>query len=420
MKPRRNLLWVLIAVTVVVLAGTARAGGPLLVHGPSIGPLEGQPLVWNTASEVQYYTDGGSLGQLTNSQAVSRVQTAFQVWEDIPTAILGYERVGGLTSVSDGDVSTAPEYDEAISACFNQGQSVVLFDAGGTLFSDLGVDPGVIGFAGPCLLTDRINTAFAALNGRYLDGIDTASNPELPGDEFDAVLIHEFGHFSGLDHSQINSNCLNGCPADDMEGLPTMFPILLGGAQKTLSTDDVAWFSRLYPSPGQAGSFGGIGGQILYSDNLTALQGGNVVARLVDDVATPENESRRIAVSVVSGYLFVGNPGQRITGNNDGDFLGARKLSLLGSFDLSLPPGTYTLEVESIDAAFGGGSGVGPLSPPLPLPGAGAEFWNTGESDTDDTAVKDPIVVGAGATVAGIHIILNGTPPAQDTFEGVR
>src|SRR5205807_7172501 len=41
---------------------------------------------------------------------------------------------------------------------------------------------------------------------------------------------HEMGHFSGLDHSQINldllqSGLIGNCPIDELAGLPLMFPV---------------------------------------------------------------------------------------------------------------------------------------------------------------------------------------------------
>jgi hypothetical protein len=97
----------------------------------------------------------------------------------------------------------------------------------GSLFEDLGEDSSVIGFAGPCAIdaNGHYFAGRAVMNGRFQDGIDTAANLELTTAEFNAAFIHEFGHFSGLDHSQINVECAsNACGADNLAGLPTMFP----------------------------------------------------------------------------------------------------------------------------------------------------------------------------------------------------
>ncbi len=84
------------------------------------------------------------------------------------------------------------------------------------------------------------------------------------------------------------------------------------------------------------------------------FQGVNVIARQVDDPYTSEDESRRIAVSSVSGYLFTGNLGQSVTAalaspsedDTNGNRSGSRNPALRGFYQLSVPPGTYTVEVR--------------------------------------------------------------------------
>lgn len=121
----------------------------------------------------------------------------------------------------------------------------------------------------------------------------------------------------------------------------------------------------------------------------------------------------------MSGYLFTGTPGQTVTGTNPGSSFGSRDPLLIGTFDIPVPPGTYTVEVESLSSAFQGGSGVGPLDPPVPSPGP-PEFWDLGESDTESTSASNQVTVSAGAAVTGIDIILNGTPTRFDQFESAR
>ncbi|MDA2914519.1 hypothetical protein MYX77_11310, partial [Acidobacteriia bacterium AH_259_A11_L15] len=393
----------------IVLVGVlgpppAKAGGPIAVGGPNLG-VQGVPFTWDTSSPISYRPDQGGLGKWDNITARNEVAAMFQVWEDVSTATIAFTQGPLLSS----DVDTVPEFN-ALS-CLDK---PIVFDEDGSLFDDLGFAAGVIGFAGPCFSTStsvsRIVGGLAALNGKFIDII--MGNGDLTDDEFRAAFIHEFGHFSGLDHSQINLNCLTAppCGADDEEGVPTMFPRLLGEFMKTLATDDIAWISNLYPSATFSTSFGTISGTILFSDGVTHAQGVNVIARQVDDSGTPAiDESRRIAVSVVSGFLFTGNPGQSVTGTNPGSSFGGRDPLLIGTFDIPVPPGNYTVEVESIFSIFDVGSSVGPFDFPIPNPGAD-EFWDLGESATDVTTDSDPVTVTAGITTAGIDIILNGTP----------
>jgi hypothetical protein len=166
----------------------------------------------------------------------------------------------------------------------------------------------------------------------------------------------------------------------------------------------------LYPAQDFNAAYGTIKGSILFSDGKSGVQGANVIAR---STTSP----LQIAVSVVSGYRFTGNPGQSLTGNNTGgSSQGSRDATLIGAYEIPVPPGTYTVEVESIDLAFQGGSGLGPLDPPIALPGQ-PEFWNADESAFDDPTLSDTITVNAGQTVDHIDIILNQTQPRFDQFE---
>ena len=412
----------------IVLVGVlgpppAKAGGPLIVGG-IFGP-DGQPFTWATGTDIVYRPDRGPLSKNDAGTVVirglagrQRVADMFQVWEDVTTASIGFREGDKLVT----NIITAAQFN-----ALNCTDNAIVFDPDGSMFIDLGFGSGVIGFAGPCQVNSlgRITGGQAALNGRFQDGVDIPGNPELTTDEFDAAFIHEFGHFSGMDHSQINLDCLIAAPCgvDDQEGLPTMFPFLVGDFMKTLATDDIAWISNLYPSGSFSSNFGTISGTILFSDGTTHAQGVNVIARRVDDSGTPTiDESRRIAVSVVSGFLFTDNPGQDVTclgaicTNLVGSQFGGRDPLLIGRFDLPLPPGNYTVEVESVFSSFTGGSGVGPLDPPIPSPGPN-EFWDAAESDADVTTDSDPVAVTAGITTANIDIILNGTATRFDNFE---
>jgi hypothetical protein len=441
----------LAALLALLLSGdVAYAGGPLIVRDT------GAPFVWSTAAEVQYRTDNGPLSAtVTEATARTRVNAMFQVWEDVTTANIGYNRAGFINAVgafAGGDVNTVAEFDAVEADCGNGNQSPIVYDADGSIFIGLGLDETmVIGFAGPCAINaTQIVSGEAAMNGLFQDGdgVGTPNVPDLVPSEYDGAFIHEFGHFSGLDHSQINLNCLTaGCAdgADDTFGLPTMFPFVLsdnGGdadvtleeapdvaAVSTLATDDIAWISRLYPSGTFSTTHGTITGVVFFTDGQSHAQGVNVIARPVNDGGTPENESRRNAVSVVSGFKFTANPGQSVTSdylpctppsacppngfgddNSGGSGFGSLSAGDIGLFEIPVPAGSYTIEVESIHCAsptncFDGGSSVGPFSTPIPMPGTAP-------------AALGPVAVAAGATNSGNNPTLIGTDPRFDQFEG--
>lgn len=389
---------ILLAAILISAAGAAGAGGPLLVRS------NGQPYVWSTATPVQYRTDNGPLSATVDqAQAQLRVNNMFDVWEDVPTATITYNRAGFINPVgafSDGDVSTEAEYNAVQSACNTGAQSPVIYDTDGSLLIALGIDEtSVIGFAGPCAINATIIVSGSVvMNGLFQDG--QANIPDLTVAQYDAAFVHEIGHFSGLGHSQVNVNCFNPCGADDLAGLPTMFPFLVHDSMITLSPDDIGWISRFYPAASFATTHGTITGHVFFSDGESHAQLVNVIARRVD---TGGNQDRTTAVSSVSGYQFKFFHGNSIT-NAQPDGFGTEAPDALGLFEIPVPAGNYTIEVETINENFVDGSSVGgPIL--IPMPGTAP-------------APSGPISVAAGATSTGNDVTLIGTPPRFDQFEG--
>ena len=420
------------------------AGGPLLVGGPKLG-TEGQPITWNPARmPIAYRVDPGPMAKsglnitISNSAGLSRLQSMFSVWSSASSA-LSFHYAGPLLAaggyIAGADVITAKQYNDLEGSCQAAVQSPVIFDADGSLLRDLGLSSGIIGFAGPCLVdsTGYIASGLVVMNGVFQDGINTYSNYELTANEFDEAIVHEMGHFLGLDHSQINLELLNAglypCDPDILPGLPVMFPLALCQARKDaglapLAPDDTAWISMLYPGTSTASSYGTISGRIYFSDEQSQAQGVNVIARAVDDPYTPQDESRQVAFSAISGLYFTGNPGQSFTANmadpnednTGGDLTGSRDPTLIGYYEIPVLPGTYTVEVESIYGRFISDSSIGPLVPPVLMP-ADPEFWNKDESAFDYNLQRDTVTVPPGGKITGIDIILNDTPKRFDGYE---
>lgn len=426
--------------SLILTAGFANAGGPLRVVGPA-SSTPGQSFTWDTSAPIHYTVDSGPLsvnptGQIVinNTQGLLRVQRLFQNWQSVPTTSISYSYAGPISAPglsANGDVKTIQDYNAVQAACKSGSQNPVIFDADGSLLRALGFDPLVIGFSGMCKLdfqAGHILSAFVFLNGQFQDGVTNPalSNFELDPDQFDEAITHEMGHFSGLGHSQINLDLFQGgpttCNVDELAGLPLMFPIAFCQSRKSaglpiLAPDDVAWISKLYPNSSFAASYGTISGFIFFADGITHLQGVNVIARRVDDPSTPQDESRRIAVSVVSGFRFTGNPGQAITGDNTaGSSFGSRNPALIGYYEIPVPLGTYTVQTENVDSSFTGGSSLGPLDPPT-LIDAANEYWHQYESAFDDPSKADPLTVSAGQTLSNINFILNQTLPLLLRFD---
>jgi hypothetical protein len=264
------------------------------------------------------------------------------------------------------------------------------------------------------------------MNGSFIDGKpETSTHSTESLADYKTVFVHEFGHLLGLDHSQVNINCLTDstCPAEDLAGVPIMFPILLDGATSTLKVDDISAISTLYPNSSFVSTTGRIQGQVFFSDGVTQAQGYNVIARKVGD-------PRTTAISGVSGDLFTAGVGNPLAPNYADTiyFYGSRDPGLIGSYDIAgLPPGDYTLEVEAIyntgDNAFIDSSGLGPMGNYLgfqyAMPGTcSLQYLNYPSSSTDSCSDYTTVHVDAGTTVnTNTDIIFLGTPPRYDAWE---
>ena len=307
---REFALWTLALLAAAALASPARGGGPLVV-------LNHQPVVYvNGGTSLVLNLDQGPLGARSNAQAAALVQNAIALWNGVNTSTM---RLSIGTQLSTD--YTAANYAGILN---NSSDSVnpVLFDSDGAIIDDIfgaGAKNNILGFAGSDYFTAGPNAGHFSEGVAVLNGFLNVSDATMT-----IVLAHELGHFFGLDHAQL----------DDTQGLASnnfvlMYPIAFR-TLLSLHEDDAAAVTALYPSASAVTAYGHLTGTFTTAGS-TAILGANIWAK--------ENVSGMV-YSTVSDYL------QNFT----------------GAFDLSLPPGTYTLHAESIQPGFTGGSSVGPYA----------------------------------------------------------
>lgn len=347
------------------------AGGPL-------NTVSGRAVVYpGSLFPLSYHPDRGNLGSFSNRLATALVDAAFKTWENVPAAAITFQNGGHLPV----DV-TRINYPRYLDN-FNDGINPVIFDTDGSIIDaefGLGASNGIIGFAGSSYnpATGYYAEGLAVLNGRFTAVFDDK--------QFKATLVHEIGHFIGLDHTQINGDYVNDGDTLNDRYVPTMYPTATDDdtALGEPNPDDQAALALLYPASNVSTAYGLIEGSVRRANGAPVL-GANVVAVKVGD----EDYSR---FSSVSDYY--------------------RQNS--GEFALYVTPGEYTVFIEPINPAFTGGSSVGPYAGDARQPSftdpVVKEYYNgegeSGEeSDLDEAVV---IAVAAGQRVAAIDFIAEG------------
>lgn len=374
---------------------------PAGAGGPSLNCGSGVPVLWPRGGvNIPFNPDRGTLGALSNAEAVAAVQGAFDVWGAVPSSTVSYVNAGPLPV--DVDITN---YTLFLFAPEPDGLSAIVFDDTGEIFDDLfGPNSGVLGIAGPewvdvdaapCT-SGVILESLALLNGPAFTNAVAARD----------VMVHEFGHYTGLGHSVVNGQnvafgdptgpapfTFGNAPANTVE---TMYPFYFGPGSdsQTLERDDIATLSALYPEPTFFGSTGTISGTIISPNGTTRLTGINVIAR---NLANPIGD----AVSAISGNMA---------------FDASTTDPRAGAYTLSgLTPGAhYAVYIDGLLA--------GQFSTtPRPLRDR-EEFFNGAdesvEPSLDDPTAFTPIVAQAGSPVTGTNILINRPAPGPLTLGG--
>ncbi|MGA2002541.1 MAG: Ig-like domain-containing protein [Terriglobales bacterium] len=390
---RRQIL--LTAALLLFISIPVYAGGPAFVAGSGYNPgVEGQPLLWANAS-VEYFTDQGDLSPiLTNAQANAFVVTAITPWTSAPGVGLTVTWEGELAEdvngsniqATIGGVITAPA---DITSSATSTPLGIVYDYDGTVTDAvLGEGAGDLEdcftnavYGGPDNFAASGNIVHALV---IINGVCAATSAQLPDVQY--RLVRVLARCFGQGWSQADLNVQTGNPpptAADYAGFPVMHfmdpiscvPISVCYPNAAVpKMDDITALARLYPATGGNPQLAGrVWGKLYFTDssgNATQpMQGINVVARLM----VSNQPSRQYVVTSVSGFEFVGNAGNIVTGYVDAnglrfDRFGSNDTSLEGFFDLgelTVPTGQtiaeYQVSVEAIDPNWSWG--VEPYGP---------------------------------------------------------
>jgi hypothetical protein len=434
-----------VAVVTFFLTQMAVAGGVRAVAGNAFNAeVRGNPLSW-AGGTVQYYTDLGPLGSLTNAEANAFVDGGFTRWTSVSTAALSAVQAGTLDQdvngsnvfVASGTLTLPADIqptaiEKPIAVVYDHDGAVIdtLLGTGASAPAEC-LANGVIGGPDAYNTSAHYTHALIIINGRCLSG---------PGDlpRMRYLLLRVLGKTLGLGWSQLNDNLATGSPPPtvlDAAGLPIMhpspllcgpiFPHCIADADQ-LRMDDRAAISRLYPiTEANVSSFPG---KLIFADTTARLhgsvrftlpngtpgqpmQGVNVIARRVE-AGLP---SRVVAASSISGHLFRGHAGNRGTGYHDPiggrfDDFGSTDAALEGHFDLAgleLPDGgttaTYELSIEAVNPLYTGPKSVGPYR--------GGGVFPSG------SFAPVLVQVEKGASVLRNIAIPNSAKPPKDAFE---
>lgn len=357
---------------------SAIAGGALKV-------MQGEPVLWPEKSfPVVYNLDRGDLGPISHDDATALIVKAFNAWQSPDTTSIRLERGPDLPVDVDG--SNFQQYLDHNTPSINP----IVLDNDGSIIQALagnGADKDVLGLAGPVeIFNEQIAYNQIVFNGVILEEHDFGPAELYP------TLLHEFGHFLGLDHSQIFRHIAYDYVGANDAIVPIMLPDAADDESRRdrLTDEDILSISSLYPAPNLHERTGSISG--LVRRDGTELPGVNVIAQRVGAVTDQ-------IYSFVTGTYEINRGTFRFTG---------------------LPPGGYRIYIEPLDRSYTGISSVGQyainiMSNSFRNPPAAQFYLDEGKSF--GRSRWTPITVQAGEVIRDINIDVQSESSPSDEID---
>ncbi|HMC29987.1 MAG TPA: matrixin family metalloprotease [Candidatus Angelobacter sp.] len=278
---------------------------------PSRWDFQAFPVTWNL--------NPASGSNITGSQTVTSImQAAFNTWTTAPNATLLATR-GADSSVS-AESSSPSNINLVCFVCTDADfakDSEALAVTITTTANAAGESDGHGGmtqFAGQIIKADII---FNTTPKYSTDGTGAAGAQDLQ-----TVATHEVGHFFGLDHSGVVG--------------AVMFPFA-ANLKPTLSYDDVAGISTVYPKSAPDVATGTISGTVQMANSGAAIFGAHVYAESISSALAFPSTIRKSPIGTLT------SPG--------------------GNYSIQgVPPDSYVVTAEPLDSPVANGdvSGYGP------------------------------------------------------------
>lgn len=286
-----------VAVLTVVLIGLGQTT-PAFAYLKLGFTLNGREvtLKWGSTGPVRYFVNSRGTTGVTATDFQTAVSKAFATWEAVPTASISYE-FAGYTANDPGE---------------DDGRSTLGFLREPTLDRVLASTSFLVdGLTGELVESDIFFNAI----------FNWSASTAVEAGKWDVqtIALHEIGHLSGLGHSAIGETEVVGTGRRVQSSGAVMFPIALGpgdASRRTLSPDDVAGISDLYPSGSFNSDTGSLSGRVIRDGR--GIFGAHIVAI---DPATGEQ---------VANFSLDGNGAFAIAG---------------------LSPGPHVVRVEPLDDA---------------------------------------------------------------------
>jgi len=399
-------------------ASPAGAGGNLetIVHeGSSIERVRWAgaaiPVRWRLNGDAAIdNTNNGNSTIVTQAQVQAALASAFDSWSAVDGSTIDFQ-YDGLTA--NGEVgldgenivtwrdpgATGSAGFLAMAAVFALTEDLVVADGNRDLNSDgtVDLDPAIYP-NGTLLPAGTIVDSDISYNSEQFDWV---VNPVGGSQIFDieAVAAHEAGHMIGLSHSTVTSPNA------------TMYPFAVSIAaaqldQRTLEADDRASAGRTYPDANFSTSFATIAGQAILdpfgpvgADGVSVLA---IDARTLEPVVEVFTTSRFAASDGPAGSFAIDGlpPGDYVLATQYFDGTDERFV-WISRYNLTV--GLSNVNNGNATASDGIGLGFAPRP----------EFWNAGESTSDDMTDPAVLSVGKGDVHGGVNPIVNTASPIK-------